>query len=169
MTSTELRVPIAVGLKVTLMMQLAVLARVVPHWFVVAKSPALPPAIPMLLMVRGAVPVLDSVTVWAVAVLPTWMFPNEIATVDTPAIGAVPVPVSDTDKGGEFELAMVIAAVRLPFAVGLNVTLIVQFAPPKRLLVQVLICQKSAAFVPVIVIPLMASVPAPGVLDNVTV
>ena len=44
-------------------------------------------------------------------------------------------------------------ALRLPVAVGVKVTLIVQFAPAATLAPQVLVCEKSPLFVPVIVMP----------------
>src|SRR6267378_3719502 len=45
---------------------------------------------------------------------------------------------------------MVTDATRLPAAVGLNVTLIVQLAPPATLAPHVFVCEKSPAFVPAI-------------------
>ncbi len=52
---------------------------------------------------------------------------------------------------------MVILAARVPVAVGLNVTLIVQLAPAARLLPQVLVCEKSPGFVPLNVTAVMLS------------
>ena len=46
---------------------------------------------------------------------------------------------------------------RLPLAPGVNVTLIVQFAPGASGDVQVLVCAKSDAFVPLIAIVLIVS------------
>src|SRR5438874_299907 len=69
-----LRVPVAVGVKVTLMLQEALAARVVGlmgHMLVWVKSPALVPLIPIVLMVRSALPLLVSVTVWAVLLVLT--------------------------------------------------------------------------------------------------
>ena len=59
------------------------------------------------------------------------------------------------------------AAVRAPFAVGLNLTLMVQLAPAFSELPQVLVCKKSPELVPVIPIemPVMEVVPT---LVNVT-
>lgn len=48
---------------------------------------------------------------------------------------------------------MVTEAVRVPVAVGLNVTLIVQFAPAARLAPQLFVWEKSPLFVPVMAIP----------------
>lgn len=60
-----MRLPVAVGVKVTLMMQFALTARVVlaGQVFVCAKSPPFVPLIAMLEMVKGAEPVFVSVTV----------------------------------------------------------------------------------------------------------
>ena len=44
-------------------------------------------------------------------------------------------------------------AVRVPVAVGLKVTLIVQFAPAATLVPQVFVCEKSPLFVPAIAMP----------------
>jgi len=58
---------------------------------------------------------------------------------------------------------MVRVADRAEAAVGLKVTLIVQFEPAATLVAQVLVCEKSAAFVPEIEtpVPVMFSVVAP--------
>lgn len=60
------RVPTAVGVKVTLIEQLAPAASVVPHVFVWPKSPVM--VIPEI--VSGAVPVFESVALWAGLVVP---------------------------------------------------------------------------------------------------
>ena len=54
-----------------------------------------------------------------------------------------------------------------PLAVGVNVTLIVQFAPAATLAPQVFVCAKSPGFAPAIEIPVMVNAAAP-VLDKVT-
>jgi hypothetical protein len=61
------RVPDAVGVNVTLMVQFPLAAREPPQVLLAAKSP---PAA-MLVMVRVALPVLDRVTVCAALVVPT--------------------------------------------------------------------------------------------------
>jgi hypothetical protein len=48
---------------------------------------------------------------------------------------------------------IVTEAFRVPVAVGLNVTLIVQLAPAATLAPQVFVCEKSPLFVPPIAIP----------------
>src|SRR5207237_2751834 len=70
-----LRVPVAVGVKVALMVQEAPAASVLEllgHVLVWAKSALLVPVRAMLLMVRAAVPLLVNVTVWAVLVVLTF-------------------------------------------------------------------------------------------------
>ncbi len=70
-----LRVPVAVGVKVTLMVQEAPAARVldpVGQVLVWAKSPLLVPLKPMLLMVKAALPLLVNVTACAVLVVLTF-------------------------------------------------------------------------------------------------
>jgi hypothetical protein len=59
-------------------------------------------------------------------------------------------------------LAMTSIPVRLPMAVGVNVTVIVQLAPPATLLPQLLVAPKSLV---VVLIETMASVPLPLVVS----
>lgn len=61
------RAPSAVGVKVIERTQLAPAATDVPQLWVTAKSPLAP----MLVMVKGAVPELVRVTVWATLVVPS--------------------------------------------------------------------------------------------------
>src|SRR5436190_20599958 len=70
MLTAAVRVPLAVGLNVTLIPQLAPAANELPQVWVCAKFPALVPVIAMLLMVKIAVPVFLSVTVLAAHVVP---------------------------------------------------------------------------------------------------
>jgi len=56
------RVPVAVGVKVTLMVQVAPAATLAPQVFVSAKSPRFVPMSVMLVMLNVATPVLVSVT-----------------------------------------------------------------------------------------------------------
>ena len=70
-----LRLPPAVGVKVTLMVQLAPAASVLEllgQVLVWEKSPLLVPLRPILLIVKAPVPLLVSVTVWAALVVPTF-------------------------------------------------------------------------------------------------
>ena len=65
------REPVAEGVKVTLIVQLAPAATLVPQVFVCAKSPLLVPVTAMLVMLSAAVPLFVSVTVCAALVVPT--------------------------------------------------------------------------------------------------
>ena len=72
--------------------------------------------------------------------------------------GAMPAPVSDTVCGlptALYELAR--DALRVPVAVGVKFTLIVQFAPAATLVPHVLNLRKSLPFVPPIATPVMFS------------
>ena len=133
--------PGVVGVKVTLMVQFPPAANEFPHVLVWAKSPLA--AIPVI--VSAAPPVLESVTVCATLVDPTVWLANvsevgETLTLGVPA--AAPVPVRLTVCGLPAALSvMVTAAVRVPVAVGVNVTLMVQFPLfAATELPQVLIC-----------------------------
>lgn len=79
--------------------------------------------------------------------------------------GAVPVPLRATVCGLPLALSVTeILAVRAPVAVGLKVTLIVQFAPPARvagLMGQVLVWAKSPGLVPLSEMLLMVSAAFP--------
>ena len=61
--------PLAVGLNVTLMVQFAPMATLVPQVLVCAKLPELVPVIEMPVIVSTALPVFDRVTVWAALVV----------------------------------------------------------------------------------------------------
>jgi hypothetical protein len=69
------RVPTCVGVKVTLMMQFAPAASVLPQGFVLVTG-AKSPLTTMLLMFSVELPVLVSLTVFPVAVVPTTVLPN---------------------------------------------------------------------------------------------
>jgi hypothetical protein len=62
MLTEAVRLPLAVGVKVTLMVQLPPAATELPQVLVCAKSPALVPAIATLLMLKAALPALLKVT-----------------------------------------------------------------------------------------------------------
>jgi hypothetical protein len=71
-----LRAAATVGLKVTLIVQLAAAARVVPHVLVCAKSPGLVPVIATALIVKAAFPVLVKVMFCAALVVFSGWFAN---------------------------------------------------------------------------------------------
>ena len=96
MFKEAVRLPAAVGVNVTLIVQLPLAASELPHVVVSAKSPGLAPVNAMLLMVKVAFPVLFSVTVWAALVVPTFWLLKVRLVVETLAVGALPVPVRFT-------------------------------------------------------------------------
>ena len=67
-----LREPAAVGVNVTLIVQLAFTARLFGQVLVCAKSPAFVPVSPMLLMLNDEPPLLVSVIGCALLVVPTF-------------------------------------------------------------------------------------------------
>src|SRR5206468_10420164 len=89
----------------------------------------------MLLMARVAVPVFDSVTVCAALVVPTvWLAKvSEVGERLAVVVGAAPVPVRATVCGLPEALSVTLELpVRVPDAVGVNVTLMLQFPPDAR-------------------------------------
>lgn len=75
------------------------------------------------------------------------------------------MPVSETVRGLPLPLSVIVTvAVRAPIAVGANATLIVQLALAASVAGdtgQVSVCEKSAAFVPVIAMALIVNAPGP--------
>jgi hypothetical protein len=71
MDTSAVRVPLAVGLRLTLIVHLAPTARLLPHVLLWVKSRGSVPVMPMLVMVIVALPVLVAVTVFAVLVVST--------------------------------------------------------------------------------------------------
>ena len=129
MLKLPVRVPDAVGVNETLMVQLAPAATELPQVLVWAKSPLAE----TLVRFSEALPVLESVTDCAALVVPTvWLVKvsEEAERLTTGAEAAAPVPVRLTDCGlPEVLSVMLKVPVRVPDAVGVNVVLIVQFAP----------------------------------------
>jgi hypothetical protein len=170
MVTAAARAPAAVGVNVTLMMQLAAAARLPPHGLVWAKSPAFAPVIPIPVIVKGAPPVLDSVTVCGGPDVPTRRAVNISVPGDTPAPGAMPVPLSETFNVGFAGSLLTMASVadRAPITVGVNVTLIVQLPAAARLPPHALVCAKSPGFAPTSMMLVMVKGAVP-VLDRITV
>jgi hypothetical protein len=130
-----------------------------------ANTPGFAPPKAILLITSGAVPVLDSVTVLGAVVT----FNGELnASVpgETPAIGAMPVPLSVTVNVGFAGslLEIVNTAVLAPVVVGVKVTLIVQFEPAARVAPQVVVCAKLPGFSPVSTILLMVNGAVPALI-----
>jgi hypothetical protein len=168
MFKKAVRLPAAVGVNVTLIVQLLLAATEPAHVVVSAKSPGLAPVNAMLLMARGAFPVFCSVKVWGPLVVPRFWLLNVRGVVGTLATGALPVPMRFTVCGLPWALsAMLTAAVRLPMAAGVNVTLIVQLPFTATVLPQVLVTVKSLGFAPVVPMLVMVKLTFP-VLVRVT-
>jgi hypothetical protein len=136
------RLPAAVGVNVTLIVQLAPPATLAPHVFVCEKSPAFVPVIAMLVIDSGP-PVLLNVTTCGALALPTaWLAKLKLLTERlTEGGGFEPVPDSPTECGLPGALSVIVTApVRFPAAVGVKVTLMVQLAPAATLEPHVLVC-----------------------------
>src|SRR5271165_7023282 len=118
------RLPAAVGVNVTEMLQFPPTETLAPQVLVCAKSPGLVPVTAMLLIDRAPVPVLLSVTDWAVLVVPTfWLAKVKLPEVSDAAGTPTPVPDNVMVCGDPDALSvMVTDALRLPAAVGVNVT-----------------------------------------------
>jgi hypothetical protein len=146
------RVPVAVGAKVTLMVQLPPAGTEVPQVLVTAKSPGLGPvgAITIPLMVSAALPWLVRVTGCTALIVPKVWLPKFRLVGVRLADGALPVPLRFTVWGLPAALsAMLSTAVRAPRAAGVKVTVIVQLPPAATELPHVLVTAKSPGFAPV--------------------
>ena len=145
------RVPVAAGVKVTLIVQLAAAARLDPHGVELvtsAKSIALVPLIVMLLIVRAEVPRLVIVTNIGTLVVPTVWLPKLTLVADKLTI--VPVQVNVTTCGLLEALSVTASeAVRLCTALGVKVILTLQVVQAGTGVPHVLVWAKSLLFVPV--------------------
>ena len=132
-------------MKTTLIVQLAVGAKVAPQLLPCVKSPPLVPVIAMLEIFRVALPVLLMEIVSGGLEVPTRRLLKIRLTGDNVIAGELmPIPVRDTPCGLPTALSvMVIAPVRVPAADGVNVTNMLQLAELARLLPQLLVCEKS--------------------------
>lgn len=159
--SVAVRIPAAPrgGLKVTLIVQFAPAARLLPQVLLCAKSPL----VPMPVMVSVFAPTLKSVTVAGALVVPTNWFPKFSCVGNTNT--SVTRPLRLTLCGLPVTLsAMDTAALSALPVDGVNVTLIVQLKPGFKVagrVPQVLVSPKSALFVPVTVIPVRVSAESP--------
>jgi hypothetical protein len=122
------------------MEQFAPAATLALQVFVPEKSPLFVPAIAVLMMFTVTVPLFVSVMACAaLAVVTSWPAKFRLVGASVTA-GAVPVPVSATLCGLPRALSvMVTDALRFPVALGLKVTLIMQFAPAATLAPHVLV------------------------------
>jgi hypothetical protein len=155
------RGPVAVGSKVTLILQLDPAATLVPQLLVCAKSVLFSPVTARLVIVSVAFPVLVRVAVCGELTTPTDSFPKGMLVGANTTTGPPPVPVPvRLTVCGLFPASSLTfnVAVRVPVADGVNVTFTVQAWPAATVPPHVLVCAKSDAFAPVKVKLLMLSV-----------
>src|SRR5206468_233151 len=134
--SVPVRAPEAVGVKVTLMVQFAPAAKVaglvgqaLAPVLVAAKSPEAANE----LIVKAAAPVFVSVTVIGALVVASSWLPKSRLVGANPTPGAVPFPLRENICGlPPASSASDSVPVRAPEAVGVKVTLMVQFAPAAK-------------------------------------
>jgi hypothetical protein len=129
MVSEAKRLPLAEGVKMTLIEQLPPAATELPQLLVWAKSLAFEPESARLVTLKVALPELVNVIVCAeLAVLTDW-FPKARLVGETVAPGAVPVPQRATVWEAPLPLSLIVnEAVRVPAAEGLKVTWIKHIA-----------------------------------------
>jgi hypothetical protein len=135
---------VADGVNERLKPQLEPAANEALHWFCSAKSEALAPAMPMLLMASSAFPEFASVRDWLGLVVPNaWLVKVMLVREgDTP--GAVPVPDSVTDCGLSAALSVILTEpTRSPAVGGAKPTEIWQLAPALSEVGQALEREKS--------------------------
>lgn len=162
MVSDAARLPLAEGVKVTLMVQLAPAATLAPQVFVWAKSPLLAPVMATPVTVSVAFPELLSVMVCAVLVLLSSWAAKVRLVGERDAAGPVPVPERLTLCGlPEASSVMVSVPVSAPPSVGVKLTLIVQEALAATLLPQLLVWAKS----PLMAMLVMVSAAVPVLLS----
>ena len=134
--------PELIGVNVTLIVQLVPSASELPQLLVCEKSPGFVPPTAMLVMVKVALPVLLSVTTFAELLVPSTWLGNTRLTGESDTAGAMPVPVSGTVCGLPPALSATLTlAVRVPLAVGVNVTLMDHEPPAATDDPQVLVCE----------------------------
>lgn len=153
METDPLRVPVAVGLKVMLMVHFALAATLPLQLSASLKSPLFAPVTVMPEMVSVTFPVLVSVTPCAVLLVPTACVVNARLVGDklTTGAAATPVPVIEMLCGLLAALSVNFnEALSPPMVLGVKVTLTVQvaFGATDALLQVSALMAKSAAFVP---------------------
>ena len=137
-----MRAPAPFGLNLTLMVQLAPPARLVPQVWLRVKSLLLAPVRLMPVRLRAALPLLVKVTSLAALVVPMARVGKLRLFGDKET--AVPMPLKLTLCGLLPALSVSVSVpLRGPAAVGLKVTRMVQLAPPARLVPQLLVWAKS--------------------------
>ena len=169
--NNPLKLPLELGAKVTVRVQLAPAAKLVPQVLVSAKAEG-DGVKAMLLMVSACSPLLLKVTVCELlVVLAIWVEKVRLPG-DTLTEEPVPVPVSAIVCVLAFTAfvlsVMVMVAVRVPRTVGVKVTLITQLEPGATVKPQALLSAKSLAFAPLIAVLVIVRAPVP-VFFRVTV
>jgi len=153
LSATEIaavRLPVAPGVNVPVIVQLPPAATELPQLFVCPKLLAFAPVTEMLAIVSAAVPGFDSVIGSAVAAVPTSVLGNANGLGLSTACGRVPVPVTTADCGEPLALSAIeMAAARPPVDPGVNETVIVQVAFAARELPQLFVSPKLLALAPV--------------------
>ncbi len=150
--TAALRVPVADGVKVTLIVQVAPAATELPQLLVWVKSLGFVPVSAILVRLKAALAVLLRVMVWTALVAPTAWLANVRLVGERLATGSAPVPVPERLTAWGLPLALsatLSEAVQLPLAEGLKVTLIAQLAPAATELPQLLVWAKSLGLAPV--------------------
>jgi hypothetical protein len=166
MLIAPVRVPVVVGVNVTLIVQTAPPATDVPQVFVWVKSPL----VATVVIVNVWLPVFVRLTVCIALTIPTsWLEKERLVGERLTAGNVAPVPVRPTLWGLPLALsAITTAAVRDSTAVGAKTALIWQLDPADKLEPHVVVSAKSPAFVPLSVMLLIVSVELP-VLESVIV
>jgi len=148
--TAAVRVPVAVGWKVTVIVQLASAASELPQVLDSAKSPALLPATAMLVIPEAWALELVSVSDWPGLGVPSSWVPKVRVLVERATPLDMPVPVRLMVCGLPVALSVnTTEAVRAPAALGVKVTLRVHWAEGASDEPQVLLAEKSPAFGPV--------------------
>ena len=162
MLTEAVRAPVAVGVNVTLIVQVPFAATELPQVLVAAKSPGSVPAVPILVTVKLAFPVLVRVTACAALVVPRFWFVKVRVPVERLTVGPLPVPVRATVCGLPARLSAILTeAVRLPRVVGENFTAIAQLAFCANELPHVFVSEKSPALVPARLMLVMVKLVSP--------
>jgi hypothetical protein len=169
MVTAAVSAPVAAGVKWPWMVQLAPPATLVPQLFANTNEEASAPVTAMLVMAKGPVPVLVSVTDCDALVTPTGSPAKDKLLADRDTAGGVrPVPDSAMLCGEPLALSvMVTAAVSAPVAAGVKWPWMVQFAPAATLVPQLFANTNEEASAPVTAMLVMVKGPVP-VLVSVT-
>src|SRR5260221_83812 len=160
MLTPAFRVPVALGLNVTVIVQLALAAMLVPQVLVSKKSALFRPVRLIPVKFNCVVPTFVRVTFWGALVVPTVWSPKTNRDFDSET--TVPVPLNGIACGlaGSEPLTPKPACLRF-LADGVKVAEIVQLAPAASEAAQGLVSAKSPGFKPPMKILLMVSVPEP--------